>query len=118
MSATAPLRPELSGDLWRYAQGIAGARGFQFSNECAVDMRTFIDLGVATLVRDDALLDTTKVSGAKDGISKLVGKMIELAVEEQVSQTSYATESTSARILHEHMLFNARGWFCPCYPFC
>jgi hypothetical protein len=118
MSASAPARPELSGDLWRHAQGIAGGRGFQFSNVCAVNMQAFIDVGVATLVRDDALLDSTKVSEAKDAIAKLVGKMIELAIEDQRGQTSSATESTSARILHEFTLSNARSWFCPCYPFC
>jgi len=115
MNATAPALPELAGDLWRVAQAAAGSRGFQFTSECANQMQNFIRTGVVTLSEDRALENPMKIAETKDGIVRLVGKMIELAIEQQRGQT---VEATRTRMLHEHHFFSAWGWFCPCYPFC
>jgi len=118
MSAPASAQPELTGDLWRFAQANAGGRGFQFSSECADELQTFIKMGVAALIRDDVLSNATKVAETRDAIARLVDKMIEISIEKQRSQTSSVTESTSTRMLHEFTFLSARSWICPCYPFC
>ena len=118
MSAPAPARPDLAGDLWLVAQRTAGGRGCQFSSECAQEMQGFIQTGVGTLMQDRALESAEKIAEAKDAMVRLVEKMIELAIEQQRGQAVKATESTSVRTLHEYNFLSARSWFCPCYPFC
>lgn len=118
MSASAPARPELDGDLWRLAQATAGSRGFQFSSECAGEMKSLIQNGVIRLVQDQALDDATKIVDAKEAMTRLVTKMIELAINQQRGQIIKGGEATSTNMLHEYNFFGARSWFCPCYPFC
>jgi hypothetical protein len=117
MSSPAPALPDLSGNLWSHAQNIAGAQRFQFSSECAIEVRSFIDKGVATLKQGNDL-DGKTIADAKESIERLVAKMIEYEVQQLKDQRIKGTEATSSLILHESSFFFAFRSLCPIYPFC
>jgi hypothetical protein len=118
MNATAPALPELAADLWRLAQATAGGRGFQFSSESASAVQDLILTGVRRLIQDRELENPAKVAETREALTRLIGKMVEVAIEQQRGRILKGTEATSTRMLDENNFFGARNRFCPCYPFC
>jgi|ERR1039458_3294207 hypothetical protein len=123
-----PSPDQLGTFLWGIAEGRATSRSFRFSEQCAIALRDFIEQGTKTVLARDLASNSGTVMKAKNDVERLIDKMIEYGIEEQRAQNIEQRRAQSKEdlireaggflILQESTLQTARGWFCPCFPFC
>src|SRR5687767_10856897 len=103
MSATSPGHP-LEDQLWGIVAAGAASAGLPFTPPCEIELREFIEAGVARLL--DTGAGTQEIAQAEENLRRLIQGMV---AEVQASGGSVLTEISFRKI---------KDLLCPIYPFC